>query len=225
MWFNFFSKGTVRLRVSSFEAILTNIIPHFDNYPLQTQNLGGYLLFRQVAIIINSKEHLTKEGLLKIANIRAASNTGFQANTLLKVKNDFPKLKPVERPVAPTPNILIPNWIEGFSSAEQIKINLISSSETRLVVWGTNLSSSVGLGKFSKQVSNIIKIPPFHISVIVGLLLSDGWLIFGSKTNKDARLGFQQSLAHSGYFWSVFNVISHYCSSMPTFCYGSNKWN
>jgi len=35
----------------------------------------------------------------------------------------------------------------------------------------------------------MIKLPPFQYSVIVGLLLSDGWLIFASATNKNARLG------------------------------------
>jgi hypothetical protein len=55
-----------------------------------------------------------------------------------------------------------------------MKINLPNTTETRLVVWGQNFSSSVGFGKFSQQVSNIIQIPPHQISVIVGLILSDG---------------------------------------------------
>ena len=43
-----------------------------------------------------------------------------------------------------------------------------------LVIWGNNLSSGVGLGRYSKQVSEMIKIPPFQYSIMVGLLLSDG---------------------------------------------------
>lgn len=46
--------------------------------------------------------------------------------------------------------------------------------ETRIVVWGQNLSSSVGLGRFTKQVSNMIQIPAYQQSVITGLMLSDG---------------------------------------------------
>ena len=53
------------------------------------------------------------------------------------------------------------------------------------------------------------------MSVIIGLLLSDGWLTFASKTNKNARLGFKQSLSRSAYVWFVFNILSHYCSSSP----------
>jgi hypothetical protein len=45
--------------------------------------------------------------------------------------------------------------------------------------------------------------------------LSDGWLTFASKTNKNARLEFNQSGDHAGYFWFVFLFLSHYCSSYP----------
>ena len=90
--------------------------------------------------------------------------------------------------------------------------------ETRIVVWGQNLSSSVGLGRFTKQVSNMIQIPAYQQSVITGLMLSDGWLIFGSKTSKYARLGFKQSLSLAprlDYFWFVFSFLSPYCNSIP----------
>lgn len=43
-----------------------------------------------------------------------------------------------------------------------------------LVVGGTNLTSSVGSGRFSKQVSNMVKLPPHEYSIVIGLLLSDG---------------------------------------------------
>jgi hypothetical protein len=36
------------------------------------------------------------------------------------------------------------------------------------VVWGTNLRSQVGYGRFTKQVSNMIKLPPSQQSVVIG---------------------------------------------------------
>ena len=62
-----------------------------------------------------------------------------------------------------------------------------------LTVWGTNLPSNVGCRRFTKQISNMIKLPPFQYSVVVGLLLSDGYLFMGS-TQKNARLGLEQSV-------------------------------
>lgn len=110
----------------------------------------------------------------------------------------------------------------GLSDGNNIPNNK-ALPETRLVVWGQNLSSSIGLGRFTKQVSNIISIPAYQQSVITGLILSDGWLTFGSKTSKSARLGFKQSLSHSGYFWFVFSILSHYCSSFPNFISSTRK--
>ena len=95
--------------------------------------------------------------------------------------------------------------------------------ETSLVVWGQNLSSSIGLGRFTKQESNMIRISAFQESVITGLMLSDGWLTFASKGHKSARLGFKQSLSHFGYFWFVFSILSPYCSSIPTFISATRK--
>ena len=68
----------------------------------------------------------------------------------------------------------------------------------------------------------MIKLAPHQKSVIVGLILSDGWL---SSDRKNSRLGFKQSLAHSGYVWFVFIILSHYCSSYPNLTSGVRAGN
>lgn len=62
----------------------------------------------------------------------------------------------------------------------------------------------------------MIKLAPYQKSVIIGLLLSDGWLTFASKRSNYARLGFKQSLDRASYVLFVFNLLSHYCSSSPS---------
>jgi len=55
----------------------------------------------------------------------------------------------------------------------------ITNNSLAIVVWGLNLSSTVGAGRFSKQVSNMINFPFFCRAkkcVLIGLLLSDGYL-------------------------------------------------
>lgn len=84
-----------------------------------------------------------------------------------------------------------------------------------LVVWGSNLTSQVGRGRLTKVVSNNIKIPPYQYSVIIGLILSDGWVIIPRKDRKNARTGFKQALSNSSYLWHVFSLLSHYCNRMP----------
>jgi hypothetical protein len=63
---------------------------------------------------------------------------------------------------------------------------------TGLIVWGQNLTSTVGV-KFSNKQLAMVKLTAYTRDIMIGLLLSDGWLTFSSKKNKNARLGFSQS--------------------------------
>jgi hypothetical protein len=93
-------------------------------------------------------------------------------------------------------------WFVGFSDASNRKkysTKTSNNNKLSLVVWGTNLTSQVSSGRFTKQVSNMIQLPPYQKSVIIGLLLSDGWLTIANKTSKNARLGFKQSLSKTNY--------------------------
>ena len=85
-----------------------------------------------------------------------------------------------------------------------------------LVIWGTNLYSTVGI-RFTQNELNMVKLPYFIKSVMVGLLLSDGYINFYGKRSKNGSLGLTQSLAHSGYLYFVFNILAHYCPRYPIF--------
>jgi LAGLIDADG DNA endonuclease family/Cytochrome c oxidase subunit III len=89
------------------------------------------------------------------------------------------------------------------------------SKTTDLVVWVKNLWSGISTRKLTSQELKMFKLPLYQKSVIVGLLLSDGWLTYASANNKNARLGFEQSYSRSDYVWFVFHALSHYCSSFP----------
>lgn len=69
------------------------IVEHFDNYPLMTQKYGDYLLFREVILLMQRKEHLTEEGLNKIVAIKASMNIGLSK----KLQVAFPNINPVAR--------------------------------------------------------------------------------------------------------------------------------
>jgi hypothetical protein len=60
------------------------------------------------------------------------------------------------------------------------------------------------------------ELAPYQFSIVVGLLLSDGWISF-AETKTQARLGLTQSLDKFEYFWNVFVALSHYCAGLPTF--------
>ena len=80
-----YSSNMVRFRVRSIQGCKV-IIKHFDKYPLITNKLYDYLLWRQVLMIIDGKEHLTEQGLRRIVAIKAAMNRGLSD----KLKEAFP---------------------------------------------------------------------------------------------------------------------------------------
>lgn len=104
------------------------IITHFDNYPLITQKLADYLLFKEVVNIIQLKKHLSKEGLEKIVGIKDSINRGL-SNVL---KEAFPNVVVVKRPLIENQIIPHPEWLAGFVSGDGcFYIKLIHSSVHR----------------------------------------------------------------------------------------------
>lgn len=94
--------GCRDLTVSSLDQILNVILPHFDKYPLITQKLADYLLFKEVVLIMKRGEHLTSSGLKVIMNNRASMNRGLTP----ELKEAFPDYLPVERPLIDVTKLL-----------------------------------------------------------------------------------------------------------------------
>ena len=118
-------KGTFSYRIESSEQIYNVILPYFNKYPLITQKLGDYLIFREVVELMNNKEHLTDKGLNKIVSIKASINRGLSD----ELKAAFPQCIPVMRPIMVNPKIPHPKWIAGFTSGEGcFKITVKKSS-------------------------------------------------------------------------------------------------
>ena len=115
-------KGMYVLRVTFFKEILAYIIPHFDKYPLITQKKADYLLFKDIALMMEKGEHLKMEGLQSIVNIRAALNLGLSE----VLKAAFPDTIPVVRFLISKQEIPHPDWMAGFVTGEGtffVKIN------------------------------------------------------------------------------------------------------
>jgi LAGLIDADG endonuclease len=93
---------------------LLNLINHLENYPLLTQKAADFLLFKEVVQLMNTKYHLSIEGLNKIINIKASMNLGLSDF----LKSEFNEINPVERQQIHTENIPDSNWIAGFVSGE-----------------------------------------------------------------------------------------------------------
>ena len=80
-----------------------------------------------------------------------------------------------------------------------------------LVVYGSNLSSTVNYPPYTSIVRYMVNIPFNLKPILVGILISDAWLQINKAGN--TRLAFKQSIDKLEYFLYVLNKLSHYCSS------------
>ena len=117
---NCFSVGTLTSNdkmavysVRSLKDIMNVILPHFDQFPLITQKRADYLLFKDAALFMNDKKHLSLEGLQHIVNIRASMNKGLTTNLILF----FHKSVGLTRPNVSLQNI-DNDWVAGFTSGD-----------------------------------------------------------------------------------------------------------
>jgi hypothetical protein len=110
---SYFGVGTLRYNkihrsviysVKDLKSLTNIIIPFFDKYHLVTQKRADFELFKQVVEKMNRKEDITRDGLLEIVARRASMNRG-----LTKVlKQAFPDVLPVQRPVVQLPESIEP---------------------------------------------------------------------------------------------------------------------
>jgi len=122
-------KGTFSYRIESSEQIMKLIIPFFDKYPLITEKLGDYILFKKVIKLMSNKEHLTEAGLHKIVSLKASINKGLSE----ELQAAFPQCVPAPRPPVYNKSIPDPNWLAGFVSGDgSFKFILKKSSSVKV---------------------------------------------------------------------------------------------
>lgn len=115
--------------VTKIQVIIEKILPHFVNYPLITQKKHDFLFWKEIILKLSAKEHLTKEGLQSIVNLKASLNLGLSQS----LKEAFPSSKPVFRPTNDSIVKFNPFWIAGFTSAEGcFSVNMHKSTSLKL---------------------------------------------------------------------------------------------
>lgn len=77
--------GTIKFVVTDLNSILNNIIPHFDSYPLQGSKELNFLTFKEIALLMERKEHLTEEGF----NIILSKYSTMNKNRSFMEKYDY----------------------------------------------------------------------------------------------------------------------------------------
>lgn len=94
-------------------------------------------------------------------------------------------------------------------------ISTLTPLTKELTLWNSQLgfSSIQNLSKLTSIERNRLKLTPRVKSIIIGLILSDGWL--QKRYHWNARLGLKQSMVNFYYLWTVYNELAYLCSSLP----------
>ena len=122
-------KDGVQYHITTLQDLTNVVIPHFNKFPLITQKLANFELFKMVIEIMNRKEHLTIEGLRKIVAIRASMNLGLSP----ELKASFPDIVHIQRPLVQDKKITDPYWLAGFTSGEgNFSIKILYSKTHKL---------------------------------------------------------------------------------------------
>jgi group I intron endonuclease len=120
------SDGSAIFSVKSVKDIFSVIIPHFDKYPLLTKKQADYILFKTIVELIVKKEHLTREGLNKIVELKSVLNKGELPIELAKA---YPVIKFIQRPFVLLPENINVHWFVGFVDAEgSFYVNIIKDA-------------------------------------------------------------------------------------------------
>lgn len=128
-------KESIQYVIASIDQITEVVLPHFDKYPLKTQKLADYLLFKEAALLISNKDHLSENGLKKIIALKASLNLGLSDG----LKTAFPDTIAVSRPLVVNQQISNPHWLLGFTSGEGCFLVKVSKSKDSKLGFGLQL--------------------------------------------------------------------------------------
>jgi hypothetical protein len=148
-------RGVVYYTVGSVKDIVKYIIPHFDKYPLVTQKLKDFMLFKEIVLLMEKGEHNILPGLKKVFSLKVNLNKGLPT----AVKEEFPDTLPTVLPEFKLPLSFNPNWLAGFITAEgSFYISLYESNKRKA---GYAVSLSFSLSQHLKDVELLERLSLF----------------------------------------------------------------
>jgi len=182
------------------------MIPFFNKSGacgLQGIKLVAFECLKKVAYLKSEGAHTTLEGLNRIKKIKRSTGLASQAESLRS---------PDELCEAKCLSLRTPSELGATPWQQRTLAFFFARVGFSLVLYGSNLSSTVGFLRYTSIERALIKIPTNKMSVFIGIILSDASL---QKGRGDGRLQFKQKYNQFEYFYSVFFQLSHYCSKGP----------
>jgi hypothetical protein len=151
---------TKKYHITSISPILDKIIPHFELYPCLTSKNLNFKDWKEIALIMKNKEHLTKKGMDKIINfsLKLNKNRSFEdkynyckttlgltvnLNKEFEIKYDLPSY-----------------WVQAFLTGEAMFYTYVSEKLSRGKVY-QGCDSSLELGQNNHDVAILLSLKKF----------------------------------------------------------------
>ena len=68
------NSNVITLSFDGVPTIISVILPHFDQYPLQSGKIDDYLVFREIVFRLRRKEHLMPQGAIEVVRLAFGTN-------------------------------------------------------------------------------------------------------------------------------------------------------
>ena len=121
----------------------------------------------------------------------------------------------------PFSKVLLANFIHSlvdiYPRANLYPKNVYTNTENKeIVLYNSHKYSNVHHKRFNIILQHLISLSTYHKNVLVGIILSDGWISKRSKnTLGQTRFSLKQSIRNIDYLLYTFSIFSHYCGSYP----------
>lgn len=160
---NYFKVGQItihkyeaRLEIMGFKNAIQYVIPHFDKYSQITQKQADYILWKNIIMFQNSKQHFTNDGFVQCLSFKASLNKG-QNDTL---KTLYPAIIPISRPIVQLPDTINTYWLSGFTAGVGSFMIIIRKHST--CITGYQVQAVFNINLHSKDIKQLYKIKYFQ---------------------------------------------------------------
>ena len=133
---------TKKYHITALSSILEKIIPHFESYPCLTSKFLNFIDWKQIALIMSKKEHLTIKGIEEIKELISKMNKNRSFEDKYNHCKSFLGLSSNEIKYN-----LPHRWVQGFLTGEGLFYHYLS---------GTVINPSLELGQNSHDVAILI---------------------------------------------------------------------
>ena len=83
------SDKTLKFEIRSLRELNESVIPFFETYPLLSSKRRDFELFKEVCVLMRDQYHLTREGVIVIADLAQQMNAGIRKYTAESIRLSF----------------------------------------------------------------------------------------------------------------------------------------